>query len=128
MARFPRAPTPPPTSCHDVCCHGWRWVEHFKLEEATEREHIRLAVESLRRTVGIRPLGWYCRYGPSVNTRWLVMEEGGFSGDSDSYADELPCWVAAEGRPQLIVPHTLTNNDLKWAPATSAPARTSSSR
>ncbi len=99
---------------HDVCCHGWRWIEHFKLDEATEREHVRRAVESLRRTVGVRPLGWYCRYGPSVNTRRLLMEEGGFLYDSDSYADELPYYVMAEGRPQLVVPYTLTNNDLKW--------------
>ena len=20
---------------YDICCHGWRWVEHFKLDEAT---------------------------------------------------------------------------------------------
>ena len=26
---------------YDICCHGWRWIEHFKLDEATEREHIR---------------------------------------------------------------------------------------
>ena len=101
-------------SGHDICCHGWRWVEHFKLDEATEREHIRRAVASLAATVGARPLGWYCRYGPSVNTRRLVMEEGGFLYDSDSYADELPFYVMAEGRPQLVVPYTLTNNDLKW--------------
>ena len=99
---------------YDICCHGWRWVEHFKLSEAEEREHIRLAVESLQRTVGARPLGWYCRYGPSVNTRRLVMEEGGFLYDSDSYADELPYYVQAQGRPHLVVPYTLTNNDLKF--------------
>ncbi len=99
---------------YDICCHGWRWIEHFKLDEATEREHIRMAIESLKRTVGQRPLGWYCRYGPSVNTRRLVMEEGGFLYDSDSYADELPYYVMGESRPQLVVPYTLTNNDLKW--------------
>ena len=42
------------------------------------------------------------------------MEEGGFLYDSDSYADELPYYVMGDGRPQLIVPYTLTNNDLKW--------------
>ena len=100
---------------HDVCCHGWRWVEHFKLTEAQEAEHIARAVESLQRTVGARPLGWYCRYGPSVNTRRLLMAEGGFLYDSDSYNDELPYYVLAEGRPQLVIPYTLTNNDLKWS-------------
>ncbi len=31
---------------YDICCHGWCWIEHFRLDEATEREHIRMAVES----------------------------------------------------------------------------------
>ena len=100
---------------HDICCHGWRWIEHFKLTEAEEREHIRLAIDSLKRVMGERPLGWYCRYGSGVNTRRLLMEEGGFLYDSDAYNDELPYYVLAEGRPQLVVPYTLTNNDTKFA-------------
>jgi putative urate catabolism protein len=99
---------------HDICCHGWRWIEHFKLGEAEERHHIRRAIESLERTVGERPLGWYCRYGPSVNTRRLVVEEGGFLYDSDAYNDDLPYYVQEGGRPHLVVPYTLTNNDVKY--------------
>ena len=99
----------------DVCCHGWRWVEHWRLPEAEEREHIRRAVASLERTVGGRPLGWYCRYGPSVNTRRLLVDEGGFLYDSDAYNDELPYWVRVADRPHLVVPYTLTNNDNKFA-------------
>lgn len=100
---------------YDICCHGWRWVEHFKLTEEEERKHIQLAIESLKKSLGERPIGWYCRYGPSVNTRRLLMEEGGFLYDSDSYNDELPYYVTVGGKPQLVVPYTLTNNDLKWA-------------
>ena len=48
-------------------------------------------------TTGERPLGWYCRYGPSVNTRRLLVEEGGFLYDSDAYNDELPYWVEVGG-------------------------------
>ena len=99
----------------DICSHGWRWVEHWKLTEAEEREHVRKAVASLERTVGERPLGWYCRYGPSVNTRRLVVEEGGFLYDSDAYNDELPYWVQVEGKPHLVVPYTLTNNDTMFS-------------
>jgi allantoinase len=98
----------------DLCCHGWRWIKHFELSEAEEREHIAKAVASLQKTVGARPLGWYCRYGPSVNTRRLVAEEGGFLYDSDSYADELPFWQTVEGKPHLVVPYSLTNNDGKY--------------
>lgn len=114
LERNPNAAAAIRATGHDVCCHGWRWVEHFRLSEAEEREHIRRAVESLVRTIGTRPLGWYCRYGPSVNTRRLLMQEGGFLYDSDSYNDELPYYVLAEGQPQLVVPYTLTNNDTKW--------------
>jgi len=102
-------------SGHDVCCHGWRWIKHFELGEPEEREHIRKAIVSLQKTVGERPYGWYCRYGPSVNTRRLVAEEGGFLYDSDSYADELPFWQTVEGKPHLVVPYSLTNNDGKFA-------------
>jgi len=100
---------------HDVCCHGWRWIEHFRLSEAEEREHIRRAVESLARTLGERPYGWYCRYGPSVNTRRLVVEEGGFLYDSDAYNDELPYYVAVGGKPHLVLPYGLSTNDVKLA-------------
>jgi len=99
----------------DVCSHGWRWIKHYDLTEAEEREHIRKAVRSLEDTVGERPLGWYCRYGPSVNTRRLVVEEGGFLYDSDYYGDELPFWKTVSGKPHLVVPYSLTNNDGKFA-------------
>lgn len=99
----------------DICCHGWRWVKHYELTEAEEREHIRKAVASLKASMGERPLGWYCRYGPSVSTRRLVVEEGGFLYDSDCYDDEFPYWVTVSGKPHLVVPYTLTNNDTKFA-------------
>jgi allantoinase len=117
LERHPPAAEAIRAAGHDICCHGWRWVEHFKLTEAQEREHIRLAIESLQRTIGERPFGWYCRYGSSVNTRKLLMEEGGFLYYSDTYNDELPYYVIAEGRPQLVIPYTLTNNDVKWGTA-----------
>ena len=99
---------------HDVCCHGWRWVEHYLLDEAEERDHIKRAVASLQETIGERPLGWYCRYAPSENTRRLLVEEGGFLYDSDAYNDELPYWTVVDDKPHLVVPYSLTNNDVKF--------------
>jgi peptidoglycan/xylan/chitin deacetylase (PgdA/CDA1 family) len=98
----------------DVCSHGWRWIKHFELDDATEREHIAKAVESITRTTGERPLGWYCRYSPSVNTRRLLAEEGGFLYDSDYYGDELPFWKTVQGKGHLVVPYSLTHNDGKF--------------
>ena len=115
LERNPEAAAAVRESGFDICCHGWRWVKHFELTEAEEREHIARAVASLEKTVGQKPAGWYCRYGPSVNTRRLVVEHGGFLYDSDYYGDELPFWVTVDGKPQLIVPYSLVTNDGKYA-------------
>jgi allantoinase len=105
---------------HDVCCHGWRWFKHWLLSEDEEQTHIRMAVSSLEKSLGTRPLGWYCRYGPSVNTRRLVVEEGGFLYDSDAYNDELPYWVKQGDRMHLVVPYTNDVNDSKFGSPVSA--------
>lgn len=114
LERHPPAARAIADAGYDICCHGWRWIKHFELDEATERQHIRKAVASLQASVGARPLGWYCRYGPGVNTRRLIVEEGGFLYDSDAYNDELPYWVTVADRPHLIVPYTLGVNDGKF--------------
>jgi allantoinase len=98
----------------DVCCHGYRWEEHFRFPADLEAQRISLAIESLVRTTGTRPLGWYCRYGPSENTRRLLVQEGGFLYDSDAYNDELPYWVQVEGKSHLVVPYTMDANDGKF--------------
>jgi putative urate catabolism protein len=114
LERNPRVAEAIAAAGYDVCCHGWRWEEHFRLSEDEERERIARAVASIARTTGERPLGWYCRYGPSENTRRLLVEEGGFLYDSDAYNDELPYWVSVSGRNHLVVPYTMDANDAKF--------------
>jgi peptidoglycan/xylan/chitin deacetylase (PgdA/CDA1 family) len=66
--------------------------------------------------LGERPLGWYGgRISPV--TRRLVAEDGGFIYDSDAYNDDLPYWVEIGGKPLLIIPYTLDQNDMKFAVA-----------
>ncbi len=99
----------------DVVSHGYRFTKHYELTESQERDEIRKAVASLTASLGQRPLGWYCRYSPGVNTRRLLVEEGGFLYDSNSYADDLPYWVDVGGKPHLVVPHTFSHNDNRFA-------------
>ena len=103
-------------SDYDICGHGWRWVEHYLLGKEEEREHIALAFETIERLTGTGPRGWYCRYAPSLNTRHLLLEHGGFLYDSDSYADDLPYWTTVGETHHLVVPYSLDANDLKFQP------------
>jgi allantoinase len=98
----------------DICGHGYRWIKHFELDEAEERRQIVAAVALIRETTGKPTLGWYCRYAPSENTRRIVAEQGTFLYDSDAYNDELPYWVRVGEKPHLVVPYTLSTNDVKF--------------
>jgi putative urate catabolism protein len=106
---------------HEIACHGWRWIHYQDIDEATEAEHLRRAVETITRLAGAAPLGWYTGRD-SPNTRRLVVEHGGFLYDSDYYGDDLPFWTVvrtAQGRDvrHLVVPYTLDNNDMRFATA-----------
>lgn len=98
----------------DLCAHGWRWVEHYRLDTETEAKHIGMAHDSIRRSVGRAPAGWYCRYAASEATRALVSRHGGYLYDSDAYNDELPYWTQVDGRDHLVIPYAMTTNDSKF--------------
>jgi len=114
MERNPAAARAMVDAGFEVASHGWRWIDYQAVPESEERAHIKRAIEAIERTTGHRPVGWYTGRN-SPNTRRLVVEEGGFLYDSDSYADDLPYWTAVGGRPHLVIPYTLDNNDMKFA-------------
>ena len=101
---------------HEIATHGYRWIDYQYVPEAREREDMQRAIDVQTRITGSRPLGWYLgRCSP--NTRRLVVEEGGFVYDSDSYADELPYYDTSCARPQLIIPYSLETNDMRFVAA-----------
>ena len=98
----------------EIASHGYRWIDYQSVEEKIEREHMQKAIEIHREVTGERPLGWYLgRCGP--NSHRIAAEEGGFSYNADSYADDLPYWDCSHGKPQLMVPYTLDANDMRFA-------------
>ena len=101
---------------YDICAHGFRWIDYQYVDEKTEREHIKDCISVLTEYLGKRPIGWYTGRN-SPNTRRLVMEEGGFLYDSDTYDDDLPYWVDGleSNNKHLVIPYTLDVNDMRFA-------------
>ncbi len=99
---------------HEICSHGYRWIDYQNVSETTERDHMQKAVRIIEETIGERPKGWYTGR-TSPNTRALVVEEGGFLYDADDYSDELPFWNRQHGKPHLVIPYTLDANDMRFA-------------
>jgi allantoinase len=102
---------------HEAAAHGWRWTEPWLLDRDAEERQMQAAIQSIERLCGERPRGWYSRYGPSVNTRELVVQEGGFRYDADAYNDDLPYFVELKGTQHLVVPYTLVYNDIRFQQA-----------
>ncbi|MXV43708.1 allantoinase PuuE [Saccharibacter sp. 17.LH.SD] len=98
----------------EIATHGLRWIDYQHVPLEVERAHMHEAIKIHTEVTGKRPLGWY-QGRTSPNTARLVVEEGGFLYDADSYADDLPYYENRYGRPQLIVPYTLDANDMKFA-------------
>ena len=121
LERNPEATAAFVAAGHEIACHGWRWIPYQTVDEATEREHMRIGIESIRRLTGSAPLGWYTGRD-SPNTRRLAIEHGGLLYDSDYYGDDLPFWTdvkTADGamHPHLVIPYALDTNDMRFAMA-----------
>lgn len=114
LARNPEAVDAMWAAEWEIASHGYRWIDYQHVDEDTEREHLRLAIDTHREATGERPCGWYLgRCSP--NSHRLVAEEGGFTYNADSYADDLPYWNLQYDEPQLMVPYTLDANDMRFA-------------
>lgn len=96
-------------SAHEIAGHGWRWIDYASIPKKVEKEHIILCRDTIEQLTGQRPKGWYTGRR-SENTRELLLELGGFSYDSDSYADELPYYVENH----LVIPYSLDCNDFRF--------------
>lgn len=113
MARNPEAVEAMLDAGWEIASHGLRWIDYQDIPEEVERAHIRDCIALHARLTGSRPLGWY-QGRTSPNTARLIVEEGGFVYDADSYADDLPYYDRRHGRPQLVVPYTLDANDMRY--------------
>ncbi|MCL2898329.1 allantoinase PuuE [Brenneria tiliae] len=119
LARHPEIVAAIKTAGYDVVSHGWRWIHYQGMDEETERRHMQKAIDIFVDLFGRAPTGWYTGRD-SPNTRRLVVEQGGFSYDSDYYGDDLPFWTRVACRdggrkPHLIIPYTLETNDMRFA-------------
>ena len=98
---------------HEPVAHGYRYAPMYTFTREQEGEQIRKAVEAFKRTTGQRPDAWYSS-GHSEHTRDLVVEEGGFTYDSDSYAEDIPYFVMVNTKKWLVIPYNLDTNDMKF--------------
>lgn len=116
LVRNPEAVAAMKEAGWEIASHALRWIDYQDMPVDEERRQLHEAIRLHTEATGSRPLGWYTgRISPQ--TRQLVMDEGGFLYDSDSYADDLPYWIGGPKGPHLVIPYTLDANDMRFATA-----------
>jgi chitin deacetylase len=115
LARSPEQVAAMKDAGWEIASHGLKWVEHKDMPEEEERRQIAEAIRLHTEVVGSRPTGWYTGRC-SVNTVRLTAEAG-LDWISDTYDDDLPYWIEAGARDQLVIPYTLEANDMRFATA-----------
>ena len=115
LARSPEQVAAMKSAGWEIASHGLKWVEHRDMPEEEERRQIAEAIRLHTEVTGSRPTGWYTGRC-SLNTVRLTAEQG-FDWISDTYDDDLPYWIEAGDRDQLVIPYTLEANDMRFATA-----------
>jgi peptidoglycan/xylan/chitin deacetylase (PgdA/CDA1 family) len=99
---------------HDLLGHGLRWSDYSEMSRDEERRQLHEAIGVYESVLGRRPPGWNCRSFPSVNTRDLIIEEGGFLYYSDPCNDDIPYFIDHASGKLLVVPYSKTLNDSRY--------------
>lgn len=115
LARAPEQVAAMKAAGWEIASHGLKWVDHRDMPEEEERRQIAEAIRLHTEVTGSRPTGWYTGRC-SLNTVRLTAEQG-FDWISDTYDDDLPYWIEAGERDQLVIPYTLEANDMRFATA-----------
>lgn len=96
---------------HEIASQTYIHEYPVMFEKEEERRTIQQAVESFRRVLGVKPLG-YLSPGvrPTPNTLELIADEG-FIWSSDSVSDDLPYPAKAKNKTIIMVPKDWHPND-----------------
>ncbi len=98
----------------EIASHGLKWIEYKDFSPEKERDYLHEAIRKHEIATGKRPTGFYLGRC-TINSLDLATEEGGFTYLSDAYNDDLPYWREHWRQPQLIIPYSLDNNDMRFA-------------
>ncbi|WP_319412020.1 allantoinase PuuE [uncultured Cohaesibacter sp.] len=116
LARSPEQVAAMQEADWEIASHGLKWIEYKDATPEAEKADMLEAIRLHEEVTGAKPQGWYTGRC-SANTVALASEIGIFDYISDIYDDDLPYWIEAGERDQLLIPYTLDCNDMRFATA-----------
>ena len=97
---------------HECAAHGKRWDWQYKLPREEEKAWIQSSVESVRRIIGQRPVGYDCYWMRGSPRTLELLQELGFTYHNNDLSRDEPFIQDINGKPFVAVPYTIHLNDI----------------
>ncbi|MDF9620524.1 polysaccharide deacetylase family protein [Pseudomonas entomophila] len=97
---------------HEAAAHGLYWAPQYSLTPAEERRHYEQAAAIVERVTGQRPVGFNAFWMRHSRDTLNILQDLGFLYHIDDLSRDEPSITPVRGKPFVVVPYTLRNNDI----------------
>ena len=97
---------------HEISGHGQTWTPQYSMTPTEERASYIASIATLQRITGQRPLGFNAFWMRHSRQTLNILQELGFIYHIDDLSRDEPSIIPVSGKPFVVVPYTLRNNDI----------------
>lgn len=97
---------------HEAAAHGQTWEPQFSMTPDQERAAYVANIESIQKATGVRPIGFNAFWLRGTPNTLGILQDLGFLYHIDDVSRDEPYTVQVKGKPFVVVPYTLRNNDI----------------
>ncbi|WP_394831426.1 polysaccharide deacetylase family protein [Pendulispora rubella] len=97
---------------HEAAAHGHTWTPQFSMTPAEERAAYESNIHAIQKATGVRPVGFNAFWLRGTPKTLEILQDLGFLYHVDDVSRDEPFIVPVRGKPFVVVPYTLRNNDI----------------
>ncbi|WP_374420636.1 polysaccharide deacetylase family protein [Chromobacterium sp.] len=97
---------------HEAAAHGQTWEPQYPMTPEQELAAYSANIASIERATGTRPVGFNAFWLRGTPNTLSILQQLGFLYHIDNVSRDEPFTVAVKGKPFVVVPYTLRNNDI----------------
>lgn len=97
---------------HEAAAHGQTWTPQFSMTREQEKASYEANIQSILRATGTRPVGFNAFWLRGTPETLPLLQELGFLYHIDDVSRDEPFLIPVRGKPFVVVPYTLSLNDI----------------
>jgi peptidoglycan/xylan/chitin deacetylase (PgdA/CDA1 family) len=97
---------------HEASGHGQTWAPQYSMTRAEEKASYEASIKSIERATGTRPVGFNAFWMQGTPHTLEILQELGFIYHIDDLSRDEPFTVLVKGKPFVVVPYTVEQNDI----------------